>query len=806
MKMKSMTLGGILLATACALGADAGNSTSPADAGLAEHVGQLALTELNGNWSQPRARYAEALLAAAQKMNPNEGRLARALSDVAESLDDLDVAIPALRDYSHAHPEDRVVQTRLVEMYAQQKETVDEKIAYLQELLNKPPIPEEVRSRAALKCAKLMLERSDRDGALALLGQAVRLDPLNTAALRMRYQLAGEHGTRYERFKALLGIARANPTDPDALSAVAQELASVGMNDAALQWYMTALRTYQHLGQAPQQGFVPGFASTLFISGKLDLADALVTQAMSTDSDSIYLKLLIERDRPTQNGEYAKRVAAARTVMTFKLAQLARIAGDTTATTQPAADGTYTLPDPLKLADLVLKSGDRNFIAAYANLAADLAWLQVYFDEQPVSPALLDGLKKVAGESDPVVTRIDGWNYLVSKKPDEAKVKLSAVADREPLAALGMVRILSADEKNKQEADSLGRKLLSEHASGPVGAQIYDALRSRNLQPVANRTADAFSEEIKKFPWALLNIIEHPDNLYVLRFEPTDSQYEFGQPITGTLTIQSLTDLDLAIGNDGAIRPSFWIDTQLRGQANDHFAGFWTEPLGQELIVRGRQSVSRKVRIDQGKFAEFLASQPGLTAQATGTAASNAIPVQGGAVPGPGGYRVQFTKIFERRGLIGTTPETRKAMIATARTGKPEDRIRVMEGLATYTTMIRGNPAANDLAADGELFAKAIEDSRKDESPAVRAWASYLTGLLMDRPARKTVIDEMASDAAWQVRAMALVEARFTGSAEMSDTAKKLSADASAEVRQLSAAVTNLAESPAEASTAQPGK
>jgi tetratricopeptide (TPR) repeat protein len=746
------------------------------------------------------------MLLAAQKMNPGDDRVSRALANVAESVDDLDVAIVTLRDYSRAHPEDRVVQARLVEMYTDQKETVDEKIAYLKELLDKPPIPEEIRSRAALRCAKLMLERSDREGALGMLGQAVRLDPLNTGALRMRYRLAGAGGTGYERCVALLGIARANPTDPDALGAVAAQLAGAGLNDAALQWYMVALRAYQRLGQAPARGFVTGFAGTLFIAGKLDSSEALITQEIQQnggDSDALYLKLLIDKSKPNNAGEYDKSRGAARAAMIYKLAALAQSSGDTTATTKPSADGNYTLPDPVALADRVLKSGDRALIAEYANLAADLAWMEVYFDEKPVAPALLEGLKKVAGEEDPVVERIEGWNYLVSKHPDEAKVKLSAVADRQPLAALGMVRILGADDANKQQADQLGRKLLSDYPSGAVGAQIYEALRARNLQPVANRTSDAISEEIKKFPWALLNIVEHPDSLYVLRFEPSDSEFDFGEPITGTVTIQSLTDLDLAVGNDGAIRPSFWVETQLRGQANDRFAGFWTEPLGQQLVLRGRQAISRKVRIDQGKFAEFLASQPGVTSQATGTVTSNAVPTQDGAVPGPGGYRVQFTKLFERRGLVGTTPEARKNLIDIARTGAPADRIRVMEGLATFATMIRNNPQAKDLSAEAEEFAKAIADSRKDDSPAIRAWASYLYGLLEPRESRKGVIDEMGADSAWQVRAMGLVEARFSGSAAMRDIFKRLANDPEPVVQRLATALNDLAEIPEPAPATQ---
>ena len=86
------------------------------------------------------------------------------------------------------------------------------------------------------------------------------------------------------------------------------------------------------------------------------------------------------------------------------------------------------------------------------------------------------------------MARLQGWSFLVDGKDDEARVKLSAVADRDPLAALGMIQL----DKDKPAAttDAAAKKLLTENASGMMGALLMEALRTRfGLMPAGPDSA-----------------------------------------------------------------------------------------------------------------------------------------------------------------------------------------------------------------------------------------------------------------------------------------------------------------------------
>src|SRR5437763_1306229 len=83
--------------------------------------------------------------------------------------------------------------------------------------------------------ADLLSERMQDAQAMQWVDQAIRLNPLNLPALRVKFQALRATGTPAERFAGMLAMLRANPAQPALVLAVAEELADAGLPPAAFQ-------------------------------------------------------------------------------------------------------------------------------------------------------------------------------------------------------------------------------------------------------------------------------------------------------------------------------------------------------------------------------------------------------------------------------------------------------------------------------------------------------------------------------------------------------------------------------------------
>ena len=157
---------------------------------------------------------------------------------------------------------------------------------------------------------------------------------------------------------------------------------------------------------------------------------------------------------------------------------LHKVMGDTTATTRPVESLT-----PVDFGDLTadvrkLKANpkpaavespagaapappartEQQLHDAWANFLADLAWYQIYFLQKPdEAKPTIDALRELTGEKAPVIARLEGWSFLVNGHADEARVKLSAVADTDALSRLGIIKLLASDPRNQRGRRKRGK-------------------------------------------------------------------------------------------------------------------------------------------------------------------------------------------------------------------------------------------------------------------------------------------------------------------------------------------------------------
>jgi hypothetical protein len=608
-----------------------------------------------------------------------------------------------------------------------------------------------------------LMDRGDRAGALQQLGIALKFNPLSLPALNLRYaELAGEMSAP-ERISTLLAMLRSNPMQTEVLASVARELTEVGLGNEALPFFDGALRLTLALNTPADPALVRDLACRLIQANNAAAADTLMKQLLAFRPDDVAahcIRLSIAQlaaSAATQPSPELKDVdTAAQICVINELAAIAAANGDASATTRPAdAAEAGPLPDLVKLAEKVAAAKDQTKSEALATALNDYGVYVAVFAGKPagLTPviAALKALGPDVAGSEVSVTRLEGWQFLLDGKPAEARVKLSAVSPRDPLSALGLIRVLAPTEP--ADAKALARKLRAENPSGPLGAMIFAKLKGLDSTPVLSPVGEQAKAELARFPMALLRFGEQPQTFYSVRVDPVKVAVDYASPLMARVTLTNLSQADLTIGQDGAIRPDIVVDMVAKGPRPGTFPRAAFDYINNAMILHPRQSVSRVIRVDQSKMASFLGQTPQFAIPLFGTLTTN--PVQSDATrvaPGPGGVSVQFSSLFERQAAPAQLEPQRIKLMNDLATGSTDVRLASLEALFVYSQFAK---TAND-AKGGGIIDQALAPISKDPNVAVRAWSTYLTALRTPAAERKAAALLMTSDPEWVVRVLGL--------------------------------------------------
>src|SRR5207244_4139665 len=124
-------------------------------------------------------------------------------------------------------------------------------------------------------------------------------------------------------------------------------------------------------------------------------------------------------------------------------------------------------------------------LGQYIPAAGGMAWLKIYFENKPAQALpWVKALESVpqSTETTELVARLYNWSYMSAGNKDDAKVKLSTVADRDAVAALGMVQLLAQSPENKPATIEMGRKLLAHNPSKLSSALLFEALSPLSIK------------------------------------------------------------------------------------------------------------------------------------------------------------------------------------------------------------------------------------------------------------------------------------------------------------------------------------
>lgn len=817
-----------LLALAPGLAGDAAWARQPAaptfsaaadptgTAAVAERLARMAQMSLSSkeltdeNWHQ-----ASALLKAACRLSPAEARFSKLLLDASLQLNDTEAAIAALELYLKARPNDQLAKLQLVDLYLTQMETAEKRLAYLTgQLVDNGSLAKELRSAAAVRAAKLYMDRDQQQQAYAMLDRALELEPLNPDATAMQYQrLSAEGAPAPRRATALLAMLRANPSQPAAMALLGDELADVGLHELSQQWYSRAFDLAQRLGQPVDPTSFLSSAAGALVLGQSKTAEARASSLLAVDPsnfDAHLIRLLCLRRLGTED-QVAQATQATTDVLVERANAVYRAhsGGQDAPSTQPSGELMTRIPDPAGEVATIKQAGQPQLLEAYADTLANLAMLQICFANKPADgQRLLDAVKQLLPADSVVAARLEGWLLLTTGKQEEARTRLAAVADRDPLSRLGLIRLDA--EADAAKAEDAARELLGQHPSGLLGAIISVFLADLDVRGEPSAESAEVRAELAKFPMDWLDILDRPANFYTLSAEAPRVLHAFGEPILATVTIKNTSKYDITIGPGGTLRPDLWFDCSMRGVTNQTVPGVAFDRMGGKLVLRRNEAISHTTRVDQGQLWQSMQGNPATAFPLFYSVFTNPAPAATVAAPGPAGYRSEFRRPVERAATPIFQPQDRNAVFNTLALGSAGDKVRIQEMLAQYTQLL-GQQQQQDFAESIVQLKQAVEQGMSEADPSVRAWSGYVTTLLSDDARRAQLAAKLAASRDPIQRLLVATAAEAVPAEARQQMLDLLAEDPDPIVRQYAAATRTLlanrpptAESPA-AGAAVPG-
>jgi hypothetical protein len=260
------------------------------------------------------------------------------------------------------------------------------------------------------------------------------------------------------------------------------------------------------------------------------------------------------------------------------------------------------------------------------------------------------------------------------------------------------------------------------------------------------------------------------------------------------VTITNNGESDVTIGPDALLRPDLWFDAQTLGLDQQMFRGVTYDQIANELVLRPRTSTSQIVRLDAGEFRKLLDQLPAGSTRMTGQTITNPVRLPSGTAPGPGGFAGGFSRSIVQTGIPLGSASGKKMLDDALASSAAGDRLRALDVLSAYIRLSRRPDAPEELKKVVADLPQTIARLRADASPAIGAWASYLSAILSSGTQQNGIAEEMSKSSDWTTRLLSLlvdgenqkaIAARLSG--EDPDATVKAAASATIEMLQQAA-------------------
>ncbi len=602
------------------------------------------------------------LLDMATELAPDDVGIWELRASLAKGMQDTDMLIDSLKQYTRLVPDDDVAQFELVQARLSKIESIDSYLDAVERLLNAEGVSSfsaPLRSRLASLAAQAAQEVGDNERSAEWLVYALKLDPVNPIAAHMMYQLTlDRNGSSRQQGAALVYLLGASPVDPSVRVALAHLLMQEAVYDRALDQYDFSMGL---VDMQTRLELLTQYTLCLIASGREDEVPPLLLELQ------MFMKQLADAQNPDQTLD------------------------ENMEPEPPSLEDLPPLPTTLEFARLILMYKD-NPVAAEESfnrlqessaavedpeqrgeLLRQLVWIGAVFDQDA---AWVQQRISALGPDDTYSKLASGWLALRNGDAQAARSIFESLGPDEMFARLGLASLpdLSDDEKAQAYQQMIW------DAPTSMGA-IVAARRLHQMDKPITPTGEGVSlrvlvDGVSRQLWTPALTVSP-----WIRTRLTVSPGSFGylQPMRATVTMLNATRLPLSIGQGGAVNAPLMvmcmpsIRNEPKGRTSPTFFN-----MGRRLTLQPGHAITVDIRLDRFDMGQLTAMYPTEPITFSAIAMLDPRPTpNGGILPGPLGSTVNASSLLARampatpsnlqlwmKDVDGTDPAVRALAIA----------------------------------------------------------------------------------------------------------------------------------------------
>ncbi len=521
------------------------------------------------------------------ELAPDNLQVQRLLCDLYQSQGHFAKAAEAAKKVLDAHPNDYSAGFRWLRFELQARDNASERTTLLRRLLDSPKLPLPLRANAALGLANIFQGQGAKSDALAMVNEALKLDPYNHDALLSRLALAAEASAKL-RVETMLRLLRCNPRAWWVARQLAGQLCRMGLTKMGVRYYKQAWELWQGdtpLGQAPA-GFACEYLSALLDAGEYVQAIKDFAPAMERLSQvAQFQSLMVEAYRMTNQEDRAKLILRG-------LGQQYR-----SQLTANEAIGE------------VEGTSEKNKLAR-ASIAMNLGWYYLLAERKSLEALRYARKAKANGATGEAIKLLIGAAELSSGNVEGLK-KLKPLIDTHALAAAFV-----AEHDFEKGDGQLGRRAVLAGMNASRSGLAYRILRAlakkhKVAVPPAKdaKTIQALMDAVDR---RFLQLGLTPQLFINVKIQPVKSMVSVGQPMYVKAILTNKSEVPITIGSNGLLDNRLGLVVNLKGQSDRPlvFASVPVIILPAPRYLPPGKSVTGQVRLDVGSMALYLPHHP----------------------------------------------------------------------------------------------------------------------------------------------------------------------------------------------------
>ncbi|MEK6642299.1 MAG: tetratricopeptide repeat protein [Planctomycetota bacterium] len=536
---------------------------------LARHQGHLV------GRGDPRSASLQvlALLEAAADVDSECAEAFYWLYDLQHRMGQDKAAHASLARYVKLAPTDEAARIRLFEIGLEEQQNAEKRLAFVQSALKDAPMPPAYESAVRSTLARLRYERRESEEAGQEIENALRLNPMNTEARELAYEMYGETEAELQRVEMALQLVSINPSQANLIWDLGELLDRLSLHKPAQEWFNRAIDLHkrQDSSKVPAE-----FWNTLGLSyvGSGDFAKAKESADQALGVDATYLTARL------------MRASAERKLGDDKAAD------EDIATVQKSYDA--------QVDEIISKK--------QSDKAAEIAWFYCYYKTDKEKALKLADIAVGGANPGRLAQLAHGYALRLNGKTDEALKILEPLAASDQMAAVEVARIFSEQSK-KAEAVTLLTKAAALQYSGIAFNQIRELLTKLGEKPPEAPVYGKITAALEKFHRDVFDFPQRPGEFLKFTIRTAAAPTSVG-PINVIFRMENAGPFPITFGEGFMVRPLVALSANVGGEKGV-FKDYLQVLLNARAMLLPGDALEKQVAVDVGALREFMIRRSG---------------------------------------------------------------------------------------------------------------------------------------------------------------------------------------------------